>query len=88
MRRIANKTRFSNIGHRYELILTLPIRASAQSIYEDHKTDAAIQTTLRYKLDPDVTVITVAHRLQTIMDVDKIVSSGLLLSISEATYWL
>ncbi|KJA25244.1 hypothetical protein HYPSUDRAFT_37726 [Hypholoma sublateritium FD-334 SS-4] len=38
----------------------------------DHKTDVAIQTALRYKLDPDVTVITVAHRLQTIMDVDKI----------------
>lgn len=39
----------------------------------DYKTDAVIQSTLRRKLDPDVTVITVAHRLQTIMDADKIV---------------
>ncbi|KAF8904793.1 hypothetical protein CPB84DRAFT_1772829 [Gymnopilus junonius] len=39
---------------------------------EDYKTDALIQTTLRQKLPSDVTVITVAHRLQTIMDADKI----------------
>ncbi|KAF9483581.1 multidrug resistance-associated ABC transporter [Pholiota conissans] len=38
----------------------------------DYKTDSVIQTTLRQKLDADVTVITVAHRLQTIMDADKI----------------
>ncbi|KAH9480784.1 ATP-binding cassette transporter abc4 [Psilocybe cubensis] len=38
----------------------------------DYKTDAVIQTTLRRKLDPGVTVITVAHRLQTIMDADVI----------------
>ena len=38
-----------------------------------------IQATLRNKLTPDVTVITVAHRLQTIMDVDKIVSQHLLI---------
>ncbi|KAF9553714.1 multidrug resistance-associated ABC transporter [Agrocybe pediades] len=38
----------------------------------DYKTDAVIQTTLREKLAPDVTVITVAHRLQTVMDADKI----------------
>ncbi|KAF9054811.1 multidrug resistance-associated ABC transporter [Panaeolus papilionaceus] len=36
----------------------------------DYKTDSIIQTTLRTQLDPDVTVITVAHRLQTIMDSD------------------
>ncbi|KAF8963030.1 multidrug resistance-associated ABC transporter [Flammula alnicola] len=39
----------------------------------DYKTDAVIQTTLRHKLDVDVTVITIAHRLQTIMDADRIV---------------
>ncbi|KAF8182307.1 multidrug resistance-associated ABC transporter [Pholiota molesta] len=39
---------------------------------EDYKTDAVIQTTLRHELDPDVTVLTVAHRLQTIMDADKV----------------
>ncbi|KDR83054.1 hypothetical protein GALMADRAFT_238844 [Galerina marginata CBS 339.88] len=38
----------------------------------DYKTDSVIQTTLRSKLGSDVTVITVAHRLQTIMDADKI----------------
>ncbi|KAF9038074.1 hypothetical protein BJ165DRAFT_1604107 [Panaeolus papilionaceus] len=38
----------------------------------DYKTDTIIQNTLRTQLDPDVTVITVAHRLQTIMDSDKI----------------
>ncbi|KAJ3523042.1 hypothetical protein NMY22_g11626 [Coprinellus aureogranulatus] len=38
----------------------------------DHDTDAVIQSTLRNELGKDVTVITVAHRLQTIMDNDKI----------------
>jgi ABC-type multidrug transport system fused ATPase/permease subunit len=40
----------------------------------DHKTDAIIQSSLRHELGTDVTVLTVAHRLQTIMDADKIVS--------------
>ena len=39
----------------------------------DYKTDTVIQTSLRNGLDGDVTLITVAHRLQTIMDADKIV---------------
>ncbi|KJA20178.1 hypothetical protein HYPSUDRAFT_204055 [Hypholoma sublateritium FD-334 SS-4] len=38
----------------------------------DYKTDAIIQRTLRTQLAKDVTVVTVAHRLQTIMDSDKI----------------
>lgn len=38
----------------------------------DHDTDSVIQSSLRTELAPDVTVITVAHRLQTIMDADKI----------------
>ncbi|KAL0950660.1 hypothetical protein HGRIS_007446 [Hohenbuehelia grisea] len=38
----------------------------------DYKTDAVIQTSLRHELGGDVTLITVAHRLQTIMDADKI----------------
>ncbi|KAF8953252.1 multidrug resistance-associated ABC transporter [Flammula alnicola] len=38
----------------------------------DYKTDAVIQSTLRGQLGKDVTVLTVAHRLQTIMDADKI----------------
>ncbi|PPR03510.1 hypothetical protein CVT24_006998 [Panaeolus cyanescens] len=40
----------------------------------DHKTDSIIQSTLRTRLPSDVSVLTVAHRLQTIMDSDKIVS--------------
>ncbi|PPQ73485.1 hypothetical protein CVT26_010187 [Gymnopilus dilepis] len=38
----------------------------------DHKTDSIIQSSLRTELGPDVTILTVAHRLQTIMDADKI----------------
>ncbi|KAJ7029298.1 P-loop containing nucleoside triphosphate hydrolase protein [Mycena alexandri] len=39
---------------------------------EDYKTDSIIQTSLRQELHGDVSLITVAHRLQTIMDADKI----------------
>lgn len=42
----------------------------------DYKTDSVIQTSLRNELGGDVTLITVAHRLQTIMDADKIVSNS------------
>lgn len=42
----------------------------------DYKTDAVIQSSLRHELKGDVTLITVAHRLQTIMDADKIVSDA------------
>ncbi|KAJ7456632.1 hypothetical protein FB451DRAFT_1048362 [Mycena latifolia] len=38
----------------------------------DYKTDTVIQASLRNELPKDVTVITVAHRLQTILDADKI----------------
>ncbi|KAJ3715756.1 P-loop containing nucleoside triphosphate hydrolase protein [Lentinula raphanica] len=38
----------------------------------DYKTDNIIQTALRQQLGRDVTLITIAHRLQTIMDYDKI----------------
>lgn len=48
----------------------------------DHDTDAVIQSSLRRELGRDVTVVTVAHRLQTIMDADKIVSE---LSL---TFWI
>lgn len=39
----------------------------------DYETDTIIQESLRRKLPKDVTIITIAHRLQTIMDSDKIV---------------
>ncbi|KAJ7243851.1 P-loop containing nucleoside triphosphate hydrolase protein [Mycena haematopus] len=38
----------------------------------DYKTDSIIQNSLRQALRGDVSLITVAHRLQTIMDADKI----------------
>ncbi|KAI8994066.1 multidrug resistance-associated ABC transporter [Trametes punicea] len=38
----------------------------------DYETDAIIQRSLRAELGRDVTVLTVAHRLQSIMDADKI----------------
>ena len=41
----------------------------------DYETDTVIQTSLRQQLGKDVTLLTVAHRLQTIMDADKIVRS-------------
>ena len=40
----------------------------------DYETDAIIQSSLREELGSDVTLLTVAHRLHTIMDADKIVS--------------
>ncbi|KAJ6483340.1 hypothetical protein C8R45DRAFT_1001139 [Mycena sanguinolenta] len=39
---------------------------------EDYKTDSIIQNSLRQELPGDVSLLTVAHRLQTIMDADKI----------------
>ena len=47
-----------------------------------------IQKTLREQLGPDVTVITVAHRLQTIMDADKIVRPNATLLIIVHDHWL
>ncbi|EIN07973.1 P-loop containing nucleoside triphosphate hydrolase protein [Punctularia strigosozonata HHB-11173 SS5] len=38
----------------------------------DYETDAAIQESIRTTLSSDITIITIAHRLQTIMDSDKI----------------
>ncbi|OCB86631.1 P-loop containing nucleoside triphosphate hydrolase protein [Sanghuangporus baumii] len=38
----------------------------------DYDTDALIQKTLRTEFDKDTTLITIAHRLQTIVDYDKI----------------
>ena len=51
-----------------------PVDPSLAYRLVDYETDAVIQSSLRSELKSDVTVITVAHRLQTIMDSDKIVS--------------
>uniref|UniRef100_A0A8H7XNY7 P-loop containing nucleoside triphosphate hydrolase protein n=1 Tax=Psilocybe cubensis TaxID=181762 RepID=A0A8H7XNY7_PSICU len=53
-------------------ILMSVITKKAEYLVKDYNTDSLIQNTLRSKLGPDVTVIIVAHRLQTIMDADKI----------------
>ena len=45
------------------------------NLFIDYATDTIIQNSLRHELNSDVTLITVAHRLQTIMDSDKIVSN-------------
>jgi len=41
--------------------------------FADYATDTAIQKALRTEFGKDTTFITIAHRLQTIMDYDKIV---------------
>ncbi|KAI0819311.1 multidrug resistance-associated ABC transporter [Trametes gibbosa] len=41
-------------------------------MYTDYATDAIIQNSLREELGRDVTVLTIAHRLQSIMDADRI----------------
>lgn len=48
----------------------------------DYETDTIIQKSLRNELGGDVTLLTVAHRLQTIMDADKIVRYSFLLLLS------
>ena len=45
----------------------------------DYETDTIIQSSLRERLGKDVTLLTIAHRLQTIMDADKIVRVHLIL---------
>jgi ABC-type bacteriocin/lantibiotic exporter with double-glycine peptidase domain len=51
----------------------------------DYETDAIIQESLRTELKRDVTIITIAHRLQTVMDSDKIVSHRRRLDVTVLT---
>ena len=69
-------------------MIIFPLAACAYLFVLDYKTDSIIQATLRHQMSADVTIITVAHRLQTIMDADKIVSSIVIISFSSPTfYW-
>ncbi|KAJ7756352.1 P-loop containing nucleoside triphosphate hydrolase protein [Mycena metata] len=43
-----------------------------EGVCSDYETDAVIQNSLRTRLGSDVTVITIAHRLHSIMDADRI----------------
>ncbi|KAJ7759560.1 P-loop containing nucleoside triphosphate hydrolase protein, partial [Mycena metata] len=63
-----------SVGQRQILALARAIVRDSKLLIldEDYKTDSVIQTSLRNELKSDVTVITVAHRLQTILDSDKI----------------
>lgn len=68
-----------SVGQRQIIALARAIvRASKLLILDeatsaiDHETDNIIQNTLRRELGSDVTVITIAHRLQTIIDADRI----------------
>ncbi|KAJ7745467.1 P-loop containing nucleoside triphosphate hydrolase protein [Mycena maculata] len=48
------------------------LRSSPTARFIYYRTDAVIQSSLRTELSGDTTLLTVAHRLQTIMDADKI----------------
>ncbi|KAJ4001710.1 P-loop containing nucleoside triphosphate hydrolase protein [Lentinula boryana] len=63
-----------SVGQRQIIALARAIvRKSKLLIFdEDHRTDSIIQETLRHELGGDVTLITVAHRLATVMDYDRI----------------
>jgi len=51
-------------------------RDSSLHASPDHDTDAVIQHSIHTELSKDTTVITVAHRLQTIIDSDRVVGPG------------
>ncbi|EIW59890.1 multidrug resistance-associated ABC transporter [Trametes versicolor FP-101664 SS1] len=63
-----------SVGQRQILALARAIvrRSKLLILDEDYETDSIIQASLRTELGKDVTLLTVAHRLQTIMDSDKI----------------
>ncbi|KAI4523407.1 P-loop containing nucleoside triphosphate hydrolase protein, partial [Schizophyllum commune Loenen D] len=53
-------------------LLILDEGASLNPVSADYRTDSIIQESLRRQLGKDVTLIVIAHRLQTVMDADKI----------------
>ncbi|KAF8199798.1 P-loop containing nucleoside triphosphate hydrolase protein [Mycena galopus ATCC 62051] len=64
-----------SVGQRQIIALARAIvrRSKLMILDEDYKTDAVIQSSLRTELPSDTTCLIVAHRLQTIMDADKII---------------
>ncbi|TFY70118.1 hypothetical protein EVJ58_g61 [Rhodofomes roseus] len=63
-----------SVGQRQILALARAIVRQSKLLIldEDYATDTVIQESLRRELDKGVTLLTIAHRLQTIMDADKI----------------
>ncbi|KAJ7164189.1 hypothetical protein C8R46DRAFT_901348, partial [Mycena filopes] len=63
-----------SVGERQIIALARAIvrRSKLLILDEDYKTDAVIQSSLRTELPSDTTLFTVAHRLHSIMDADKI----------------
>ncbi|KAI0774725.1 multidrug resistance-associated ABC transporter [Trametes elegans] len=63
-----------SVGQRQILALARAIVRQSKLLIldEDYETDTIIQNSLRRELGKDVTILTIAHRLQTIMDADKI----------------
>ncbi|KAJ7078496.1 hypothetical protein C8R44DRAFT_836696 [Mycena epipterygia] len=64
-----------SVGQRQIIALARAIVLGSKLLIldEDYKTDAVIQSSLRTELTSDTTLLIVAHRLQTVMDADKIV---------------
>ncbi|THH09762.1 hypothetical protein EW145_g1770, partial [Phellinidium pouzarii] len=61
------------IVRRSKLLILDEATAAIGESSADYDTDSAIQKTLRTEFSRDTTLITIAHRLQTIMNYDKIV---------------
>ncbi|KAH9836198.1 uncharacterized protein C8Q71DRAFT_761194 [Rhodofomes roseus] len=63
-----------SVGQRQILALARAIVRQSKLLIldEDYETDTVIQASLRGELRKDITLLTIAHRLQTIMDSDKI----------------
>jgi hypothetical protein len=66
--------------------LTIRLRVLLATSSIDFHTDSIIQSSLRAELGGDVTLLIVAHRLQTIMDSDKIVSLLCSLPVTMSPY--
>jgi ABC-type transport system involved in Fe-S cluster assembly fused permease/ATPase subunit len=55
-------------------LLLFSMKSLVINLLIDYETDAIIQESLRKEVAKDISVLTIAHRLHTVMDSDKIVS--------------